>query len=146
MAVTRRIPWRKLKTLGIVCFLIGVVHVIWTMSGITSRMSHSNDSGSLRFIPNGQFLPQFVRSKNVCKKVVPFQTSPGGVVSTYDLPKETDYTLDKNGRYKIPQEFYEKEKTPLKHETTVILVPFSHADPGYGMTFEQYYSMRIKRK
>ena len=148
MAMIRRVPWRKLKTLAVVCALLAFIHVVWSFSGISSVLERSADSqsqhGVLKFRSNGQLLPQLIRTKSVCKKVVPFETRGGGVISTYDLPKEADYSLDKNGRYKIPQEFYDNEKNPLQHETSVILVPFSHADPGYGMTFEQYYSSRIK--
>ncbi|KAL4220666.1 hypothetical protein ACF0H5_021061 [Mactra antiquata] len=79
-----------------------------------------------------------------CQKIVPFSEHIDGRISTYDLPAETDYSLDPKGRYKIPEEFYKKENDPLEEEINVILVPFSHADPGYGRTVEQYYVSMTK--
>ncbi|XP_045199529.2 alpha-mannosidase 2-like [Mercenaria mercenaria] len=80
-------------------------------------------------------------SRGICKLVEPWGQKYNADISTYDLFKNVSYKMDDNGNYPIPVKTVEelrkaKELKPL----TVILVPFSHADPGYGLTIEQYYN------
>lgn len=73
----------------------------------------------------------------ICSKVVPFKNTSGRL-STYDLPKETDYSLGPDKLYKLPKPVLTDEET--EREIQVFLVPFSHSDPGYGQTVENYYT------
>lgn len=146
MTIARKIPWRKLKAVGLLCVVIFALHMVWSLLGDQTFVRRSKQAGSLLFRPNGQLLPQFIRRRDVCKKIVPFRKLSGGVISTFDLPEITDYSLDENGRYKIPSRNDQKNNLGARHTINVTLVTFSHADPGYGMTFEEYYLTRIKSK
>lgn len=146
MSIARKIPWRKLKAVGLLCVIIFALHMVWSLLGDQTIVRRSKQTGSLRFRPNGQLLPQFIRRRDVCKKIVPFRKLSRGVISTFDLPEITDYSLDENGRYKIPSRYDQKDNPGAGHTINVTLVTFSHADPGYGMTFEEYYLTRIKSK
>lgn len=83
---------------------------------------------------------------NTCDKIIPFSDHSDDRISTYDLPAETDYSLAADGRYKIPEEFYKADINPPEENINVILVPFSHTDPGYGRTVEQYYTSMTRSK
>ena len=87
-----------------------------------------------------------VKKIDLCQKVVPFRSVSPTTISTFDLPDVTDYSLDATRNYKLPQEVYNRSKEPLKDELQVIIVPFSHADPGYGMTVEDYYQRLTRSK
>ncbi|KAL3846905.1 hypothetical protein ACJMK2_017854 [Sinanodonta woodiana] len=62
------------------------------------------------------------------------------VISTFDLPDETNYKLLPNGRYSIPVKNKEVAYGPGLRPLKIILVPFSHADPGYGRTIQEYHT------
>lgn len=76
-----------------------------------------------------------------CKFVPKWGQKYNADISTYDLFKNVSYQMESDGRYPIPVRTFEeiKKSENLKH-LTVVLVPFSHADPGYGLTLEQYYN------
>ena len=164
MALMRRVPWRKLKVVVLFLLCYSALHLAWMYAGSTyfeqtsSDGSSSSGSGSMfealkhpgNFLVNapGHMFPHIHRQKVVqstCKKVVPLKDR----ICTYDLPDETDYSMDQRGKYKVPQQFYDLDKTSTPEtdeHVDVILVPFSHADPGYGATFEGYYTQRFQRK
>ena len=82
--------------------------------------------------------------KKSCLTVQKFDRYGNANISTYDLPEMTDYTLqsDRNYRFTV-----ENESVAYKENLThldIFIVPFSHVDPGYGMTFEQYYRLHVK--
>ncbi|KAH3810472.1 alpha-mannosidase 2-like isoform X3 [Dreissena polymorpha] len=142
----RQIPWRKLKVAVFILVAALIAHSLWMMTGIYKTAPPQNGDYILK--AHGHILPHFekvkvVRTKNVCHKIKPWT----GKLSTFDLPAETDYTLDANGRYKIPPEFYDADENTATRDdkVNVVLVPFSHADPGYGMTFEGYYTQRFSQ-
>ncbi|KAH3804225.1 hypothetical protein DPMN_132507 [Dreissena polymorpha] len=70
------------------------------------------------------------------------------ITSTYDILKSLDYKTDTNGAYPIPVKAFEDITKHIENRSDILnvfLVPFSHADPGYGLTFEQYYSQKTSR-
>ncbi|WAQ97699.1 MA2A1-like protein, partial [Mya arenaria] len=71
-------------------------------------------------------------------------------IYTYDLPTITNYGLVNNNgnprfkEYKIPViDISEAYKSNLD-ELSVYVIPFSHVDPGYGMTMEQYFASKSR--
>lgn len=80
-------------------------------------------------------------SRGQCSAVPAWGQAYQAQISTYDLLDTLVYNTDIRGEYPIPvRSFQEIERganttVPL----SVILVPFSHADPGYGLTLEEYY-------
>ncbi|KAK3605381.1 hypothetical protein CHS0354_040981 [Potamilus streckersoni] len=84
------------------------------------------------------------KSKHVThgeKCEIPDRFDPGTkVISTFDLPDETNYTLLPNGRYSIPVKNKQVAYSPSLRPLKIILVPFSHADPGYGRTIQEYHT------
>lgn len=71
-----------------------------------------------------------------------------GVIYTYDLPDRTEYKLIDGKRFKeyeIPVKNESIAYGPNLDELEVLLIPFSHVDPGYGMTMEAYYRSRTKK-
>lgn len=87
--------------------------------------------------------PDFKRGN--CKFVPKWGQKYNADISTYDLFKNVSYQMESDGRYPIPVRTFEeiKKSENLKH-LTVVLVPFSHADPGYGLTIEQYYDQMTR--
>lgn len=72
-------------------------------------------------------------------------------VFTYDLPDVTNYTLVPNNgnpsfkEYVIPaKSIDEAAYSQNLKKLNVFLIPFSHVDPGYGLTFDSYYSSKSK--
>lgn len=67
------------------------------------------------------------------------------VVATQDLAERTDFNTYVNGQYQIPhgdlaQTAYGENLQPL----TVIVLPFSHIDPGWVETVDAYYTRKVK--
>ncbi|XP_052785223.1 alpha-mannosidase 2x-like isoform X2 [Mya arenaria] len=148
MGFSQQIPWRKVKLICLVSVLVIVMHILWTFTATSLSEDPAMEvrrgrPDSYEVNMHGHIFPSIEKTKVVqqyCKKVDPIR----GVISTYDLPEETDYSLNTNGKYPIPQELYEADKNgTVDDQIEVILVPFSHADPGYGMTFEGYYTQRF---
>ncbi|KAL4220597.1 Alpha-mannosidase 2 [Mactra antiquata] len=76
-----------------------------------------------------------------CQMVNEWTIHDKKVTSTYDLFEYVDYSMNEAGEYPIPSRSFEDiSKEGSLNPLSVILVPFSHADPGYGLTLEQYYS------
>lgn len=75
-----------------------------------------------------------------CKKVDKWGENYNADISTYDLFQNVSYKMNSDGNYPIPVKTVDEvRKTKNLKHLNVILVPFSHADPGYGLTIEQYY-------
>lgn len=85
--------------------------------------------------------------KGVCRAVPTWGKPYHAQVSTFDLLSTLVYHTDAAGNYPIPTrtfkeiEMYTNQTEPLQ----VILVPFSHADPGYGLTLEEYYKTKTQK-
>ena len=81
---------------------------------------------------------------DLCSNVPKFVLHRRVNISTYDLPNITNYTLqsDKNYHFSVSDKSV-AYKENLSH-LDIFIVPFSHVDPGYGMTFEQYYRLHVK--
>lgn len=84
-------------------------------------------------------------SSGVCSALPTWRQNNHAQMSTFDLLDTLVYTTNEAGEYPIPirsikqiEQYDNKTTMPL----TVILVPFSHADPGYGLTLEEYYSTK----
>ncbi|XP_060587072.1 alpha-mannosidase 2-like isoform X2 [Ruditapes philippinarum] len=76
-----------------------------------------------------------------------FNASHHADIYTYDLPDVTRYDYVSGKRFKeyvIPVKdidvAYRQNLDPLE----VFLIPFSHVDPGYGLTLESYYQRMSK--
>ena len=82
--------------------------------------------------------------KQLCFDVPTFDAHKHAIISTFDLSDITNYTLqaDKNYVFTLPDREV-AYKADLNH-LNIIIVPFSHVDPGYGMSFEQYYRLYVK--
>lgn len=134
----RKLPLRKLKVLCFVSACVLSAYMLWSALmevevGYKTRNSGSFKKEILRL--DADFLNE--EEDKVCSKVVPFK-NVSGRLSTYDLPKETDYSLGPDKSYKLPKPVLNAEETD--REIQVFLVPFSHSDPGYGQTVENYYT------
>lgn len=153
MKLSRLVPYRKVRVVLVIGICAYFTYTVWNSAGrsylwspvteensvLTGKLTSENAQGGWMF---QNFLRNAER-KNwkqdlLCEKVIPFRDISGGRISTYDLPNETDFSLGNDGRYKLPVDIAnaKDDDEPLK----VILVPFSHSDPGYGRTVEQYYS------
>lgn len=76
-----------------------------------------------------------------CKMVNVWNEKVHTRTSTFDLFENVDYSMNPEGEYPIPARTVEEiSKSGSNKSLSVILVPFSHADPGYGLTIEQYYA------
>ncbi|XP_045199322.2 alpha-mannosidase 2x-like [Mercenaria mercenaria] len=149
MRMSRQIPFRKLKVVIMFCACLFTMFVLWSSTGhkpgIYTIPSNKYYEGILRHEETFKMELKTQSKKQdefVCNEIVPFKNISSGTISTYDLPLETDYSLDSDGRYKLPEEVLQAKSTD--DEIQVILVPFSHTDPGYGQTVENYYTGSTK--
>ena len=170
MRVCYRLPWRRLKT--VVPILIIAAIVLYIQSNFfASKWQQKNNVVERR--SDVQFkegrLHNFANLANLWLPLLQNETSkqaagadgdschcsdsykPSADIYTYNLPDVTNYTLDKDREYFLP----DPRKDIMKRKTStdfdrepiqVILVPFSHADPGYGNTMEGYYVSKTKGK
>ncbi|WAR28010.1 MA2A2-like protein [Mya arenaria] len=86
-------------------------------------------------------------SNGVCDVVAKWKGIKGQF-STYDLLATVNYTTDENGNYPFPVRKYDEIAKEISSDSEILnvyLVPFSHADPGYGLTFEQYYQHKTSK-
>lgn len=157
-------PWRRLK--AVVPILIVAAIVLYLQSNffafkwqqktnVERRSDVQFKEGRLHHFAN-LGLPWLQKEKSQQTPVVDDvrchcsdSYKPSADIYTYNLPDVTNYTLDKDREYHLP----DPRKDIMKRETSadfdgepiqVILVPFSHADPGYGNTMEGYYSSKTK--
>ncbi|KAL4226183.1 Alpha-mannosidase 2 [Mactra antiquata] len=91
---------------------------------------------------------QTINNHGQCEAFKSVNESSHSTFYTYDLPDITKYeTVSKKHfvEYKIPAKdesvAYEANLGPVE----VLLIPFSHVDPGYGQTMESYYNRKTKR-
>lgn len=87
----------------------------------------------------------------VLNRVTRIRKTVRNKIFTFDLPDITNYTFVKNNgnpnfnEYAIPT--LDKDTaayTEPLDEMNVYIIPFSHVDPGYGMTMEEYYNSRTR--
>lgn len=151
---------RTLRVIIVVCASLWFAHVIWTYTGSKIFIKSERYTGkglklqkqlqgyahNVQEQYNAGRNDELVKADDtfVCSKIVPFSEIAHGRISTYDLPAETDYNLGSDQRYKLPEEFLNTEGKD--EDIQVILVPFSHSDPGYGRTVEHYYTGSTKCK
>lgn len=155
------IPWRKLQSLALILATISLVvlllqvlglKIVATNDGYASRFlrTHSerreNSTGTTRRQKHVETCTVVSENGNTnwCEEIKPFNAKPD-VISTFDLPEETDFSTDATGRYVFPDEFYEPDSNN-NGIVDVILVPFTHVDPGYGQTMEDYYKIYVRSK
>ena len=87
----------------------------------------------------------------VCQAVPSWGKSYHAQIFSYDLLSTLVYHTDAAGEYPIPTRTFseiersDKQYTYSKPPLQVIMVPFSHADPGYGLTLEQYYKSKTQK-
>ena len=167
MRVCYRLPWRRLKT--VVPILIVATIVLYLQSNFfaakwqqkTNIFERPSDvqfkEGRLHQLSN-LGLPWLQKETSKRAPSADGDTchcsdsyKPSADIYTYNLPDVTNYTLDKDREYFLP----DPSKDIMKRKTSadfdrepiqVILVPFSHADPGYGNTMEGYYVSKTKGK
>ena len=159
---TMFIPWRKLQPLAIMLVTVSAVYLLLQVFGLEivakndsaatkySRMradSRDSSNKNSRRPLDSRDCPIQNDSSNWCSEIKLFTAESPDVISTFDLPNITDYSVDGTGRYVFPDTFYEPANV---HENVgtidVILVPFSHVDPGYGQTMEDYYKIYVRSK
>lgn len=113
--------------------ILKIVNLKSTTGRVSSILTKNNDVDRIR---------EEAASKGTCTLVEHWtQKLNHADLSTYDLFDNVNYTILDNGQYPIPaKSIAEINKEKTMNALTVILVPFSHADPGYGLTIEEYYN------
>lgn len=154
MRLCKKIPWRRVKALVpvfIVASLLLVILSYFFDDQWQQKYNHRSSAGRFYHLANLR-LPWLYTERILDPENCPCGQSykPSANIYTYSLPDVTNYTLDKDREYIIPDPRKDivKRKTSGsfdKEPVQVILVPFSHADPGYGNTMEGYYSSSTKR-
>ena len=165
MRVCYRLPWRRFKAAVPILLIVAIVLYLhsnfFALWGRDTTIEHRSEvqfkEGRLHQfeLPNiGLPWLQKETTKttpetdgSTCKCGDSYK--PSADIYTYDLPDVTNYTLDKDREYFLPDPRKDivKRKTSAEFDREpiqVILVPFSHADPGYGNTMEGYYSSMTK--
>lgn len=170
------VPWRKLQPILLVSGTLVSVFVFLQLLGleiVSKNYRRTSPSGELtqtakrvrltrhfphqdnsRRQPNhGECGQEVLRYfQDYCEEIPGFnKTYPTHIISTLDLQNETDYNLDNNGHYVFPEEFFQPDVDLGQYEDDiftleVFLVPFSHVDPGYGQTMEDYYKISVRSK
>lgn len=160
-----RVPWRRLRSLLFPVLVIAVLYLFFPYfyrsrvrsDGIIEHHK-TGQSGESRFYHLANLgLPWLYGGKEMVPVVEKEDTTgaccgrykPSADIYTYSLPDVTNYTLDSAREYIIPdpRKDIRKRKTSASFDREpihVILVPFSHADPGYGNTMEGYYESATK--
>ena len=166
MRVCYRLPWRRVKAVVPILIVAALVlylqpyffDSLWQQKTNVKRLSDVQSEESRFHHLANLGLPSIRKeTSNLAPDTeggtCPCSGSykPSADIYTYTLPDVTNYTLDKDREYFIP----DPRKDIVKRKTCpnfnlepvqVILVPFSHADPGYGNTMEGYYSSSTKSK
>lgn len=155
MRLCKKIPWRRVKALVPVLIVASLLLFILSYffdDQWQQKYNYRSSAGRFYHLANLR-LPWLYTERILDPENCPCGQSykPSANIYTYSLPDVTNYTLDKDREYIIPDPRKDivKRKTSGsfdKEPVQVILVPFSHADPGYGNTMEGYYSSSTKSK
>ena len=174
MRVSKLFPWRRLRGLLIPVMAVVVLYVLISAyfyksplpdDGIirTEHRRNAQSDETMFYHMANLGLPWLhAAGKKVIQNAGPAEIPksacvcsgsyrPSADIYTYNLPDVANYSLDSDREYMIP----DPRKDIVKRKSSdsfdrepiqVILVPFSHADPGYGNTMEGYYASATKSK
>ena len=135
-----RITCRRRRSLRCLVILGAVISVqIFFISSLNVVSFESRNYSPITSGNNQSIL----RSTTVCQEPVNLKEMKHVDVYTYDLPDITNYSFVTGKRFKeyvIPiKTEQEAAYGPNLDPVTVLLIPFSHVDPGYGKSMERYY-------
>ncbi|KAH3893393.1 alpha-mannosidase 2x-like [Dreissena polymorpha] len=143
--------------------LCGLAYLLVALKFVKEMLNERNNSFVLNFNAMDVHMEMFgtqQKAKHSAKNeygkkaleqycLVP-KTFDDGRIFTLDLPAQTNYSMIQNvahprfQEYVLPVSDASVAYGPRLDHMTVYIIPFSHVDPGYGMTLEQYYSSMTK--
>ena len=149
MTTQLKVRWlrRRLGKRAVVAtiFLVSCLFFVTVLQSfiVLSKVQNRQHSPEVKFKTILSVLPTHVdNTTRMCSEVPQFNQTT--IMSVYDIQTSTNYSLQSDNQY-----FFPLPNVDIAHKNSmdflnITIVPFSHVDPGYGMTFKQYYHQFVK--
>lgn len=134
-----RILYKK-NTILKICITFGCIFIFRNYVIFKSLQNGAEELGNFIYLK---------RREGQCK--LPNDNWNEELLFTHNLPEETDYLLVPNNgnpnfkEYVIPTKSIDSAAyMKILDKLNVLIIPFSHVDPGYGLTMEEYYRTKTR--